>query len=80
MTFYVEDNTSQCKGWIFDSASTVHVCSHKEMFNSLVVKKEGAVKIVDGSACEVTITGTVNVTCKDKTVHALEVVRYVPEA
>ena len=27
MTSYVEDNTSQGKGWIFDSDSTVHVCS-----------------------------------------------------
>ena len=41
MASYVEDNTSQDKGWIFDSDSTVHVCSQKELFNSLVVKEEG---------------------------------------
>jgi len=27
MASYVEDNTSQSKGWIFDSGSTVHVYS-----------------------------------------------------
>ena len=41
MASYVEDNTSQGKGWIFDSGSAVHVCSHKKMFNSLIVKEEG---------------------------------------
>ena len=44
-----EDNTSQDKGWIFDSGSTVHVCSQNELFNSLVAKEEGIVKMVDGS-------------------------------
>ena len=29
-----EDNTSQGKGLIFDSGSTVHVCSQKELFNN----------------------------------------------
>ena len=53
MASYVEDNTSQGEGWIFDSSSKVHVCSHKEMFNSLVVKEEGTIKTVNGSACEV---------------------------
>ena len=66
MTPYVEDNTSQGKCWIFDSGSTVHVCSHKELFNnSLVAKEEEIVKIVDGSACEVIGTGTVKVTGRD---------------
>ena len=63
MTSY-EDNTSQSKGWIFDSDSTVHVCSQKEMFNSLVAKEEGTFKMVDGSACEIIGTGTVKVTEK----------------
>ena len=36
--------------------------------------------MVDGSACEVIGTGTVKVTGRDKTVRALEAVRYVPEA
>ena len=80
MTSYVEDNTSQDKGWIFDSGSMIHVCSHKEMFNSLVVKEEGTVKMVDDSACEVINTGIVNITWRDGTVHALKMVRYVPEA
>jgi len=53
-----EDNTSQDKGWIFDSGSTVHVCSQKELFNSLAAKEKGIVKMVDGSACEVIGTGT----------------------
>ena len=48
-----EDNTSQSNSWIFDSGSTVHVCSQKKLFNFLVVKEEGIVKIVDGSACKV---------------------------
>ena len=51
MTSY-KDNTSQGKGWIFDSGSTVYVCSQKKLFNnSLVVKKEEIVKMLDGSAC-----------------------------
>ena len=37
-------------------------------------------KMVDGSACKVIGTGTINVTESDGTVHALEVVRYVPKA
>ena len=61
MVSYV-DNTSQGKNWIFDLGSTVHVCSQKELFNSLVVKEEGTVKMVDGSACKVIETGTVKVT------------------
>ena len=75
-----EDNTSQGKGWIFDSGSMVHVCSHKELFNSLIAKEEGIVKMVDGSACEVINTGAVKVTERDETVRALKAVRYVPEA
>ena len=74
-----EDKTSQGKGGIFDS-STVHVCSQKEMFNSLVVKEEGIIKIVDGSACKIIDTGRVKVTERDGTVRVLETVRYVPEA
>jgi len=76
-----EDNTSQSKVWIFDSSSTVHVCSQKELFNnSLVAKEEGIVKMVDDSTCEVNDTGTVKITRRDGIVRALEVVRYVPEA
>ena len=40
MASYIKDKTSQGKSWIFDSGSTVHVCSQKEFFNSLVVKEE----------------------------------------
>jgi len=47
MTSYVEDNTSQGKNWIFDSSSTIHVCSQKELFNSLAAKDEGTIKIVE---------------------------------
>ena len=60
-----EDNTSQGKDWIFDSVylgSTVHVCSQKELLNSLVVKEKGIAMIMDGSACEVIGTETVKVT------------------
>jgi len=79
MVFYVEENISHGKGWIFDSDSAVHVCSHKKMFNSLVVKEEGTIKMVDGSACEVISTRTVNVIKRDGTMRALEVVRYVSD-
>jgi len=72
MVFYVEDNTYQGKRWIFDSSSTVLVCSHKEMLNYLVAKEEGTVKMVNGSACEVISTRKVNVTCRDGTVRTLE--------
>ena len=54
-----EDNTSQGKGWIFDSSSIVHVCSQKKPFNSLVAKEKGIVKMVDGLSCKVISTGTV---------------------
>ena len=80
MVSYVEDNTSQGKGWIFDSGSTTYVCFQKEMFNSLAAKEKEFVKIVDGSTCEVIGTGTVKVTERDGTVRALEAVQYVPEA
>ena len=69
-----EDNTSQDKGWIFDSGSTVHVCFQKELFNSLVAKEEWIVKMVDGSACEIIDTETVKVIGRDGTVRALEAV------
>jgi len=49
------------------------------MFNSFVVKEEGTVKMVDGSACKVIDTGTCKVKGKDGIMHALEVVRYVSE-
>ena len=58
----------------------IHVCSQKELFNSLAIKEEEIVKIVDGSACEVIGTGTVKVTERDETMHALEAIWYVPEA
>ena len=74
-----EKNTSQGKGWLFYLGSTVHVCSQK-MFNSLVAKEEGIVKMVDGSTCEVIGTGTVQVTERDGTMCALVAVRYVREA
>ena len=34
-----EDNTFQGKDWIFDSASTVHVCFQKELFKLLGYKR-----------------------------------------
>ena len=80
IAFYIEDNTSPEKNWIFYSGSTIHVCSHKEMFNSLVTKEEGTVKMVDGSACKIIDTGKINVTCRDGMVRTLEEVRYVSEA
>ena len=70
-----KNNTSQGKHWIFDSDSK------KELFNNfLVTKEEEIVKMVDGLACEVIGTGTINVTGRDETVHALEAVRYVLKA
>ena len=50
------------------------------MFNSLVVKEEEIVNMVDGSTCKVISTGIVNVTERDGTVRALEAVWYVSEA
>jgi len=80
MASYVENNTSQGKDWISDYDSTVRVCSQKEMFNSLVVREEGIVKIVDGSAFEAISTGIVNVTCKDGPMSALQAAQYASEA
>jgi len=48
MTSYIEDNTFQGKSWIFNSGSIVHICSHKERFNSLVAKEKETVKMVNG--------------------------------
>ena len=50
------------------------------MFNSLVAKKERAVKMMDDSTCEIIDIGTVNVTGIDGMVRALKVIRYVSEA
>jgi len=73
MASYIEDNTSQSKHWIFDSGSIVNVCSQKELFNnSLVAKEEGAVIMVDGSACD--DTGIINVTERDRTMHPLKMI------
>ena len=49
------------------------------MFNSLVAKEKGIVKMVNGLACEVIGIGTIKVTERGGTVNALEAVRYVPE-
>jgi len=74
LTASYKNNTSQGKCWIFDSGSTVHVCSQIDLFNSLVSKEEEIVKMVNGSAYKVIDTGTVKVTERDGTVHALEAV------
>ena len=50
------------------------------MFNSLVAKEEGTVKMVDDSVCEIIGTGKVNITDIGETMHALEAVQYVQEA
>jgi len=57
MASYVEDNNSQGKNQIFYYGSTVHVYSQKELFNSLIVKKKGTIKMIDGSVCKVIGTG-----------------------
>ena len=80
MAAYVEDNTSQGKGWISDSDSKVHVCFHKETFNSLALKEEGTVKMIDGLVCEVISTGTTNITCRGGMMLHAEVVWYASEA
>jgi len=49
------------------------------LFNSLVAKEKGIVKMVNGLACEVIGTGTIKVTERDGTVSVLEAIRYVPE-
>ena len=59
--------------------SSIHVCSQKEMFNSLVAKEEETVKMVDDSACEIFRTETIIVTSRDKTVRTLKTVQYVPQ-
>ena len=41
MASYVEDNTSQGKNWIFDSGSTVHICSQKKLFTPWLQKRKG---------------------------------------
>ena len=73
-------NTFTYKVWILDFGTALHVCFQKEMFNSLVAKHEGTVKMADGLVCGVIGIVTVNVTSKDGTMRALEAVRYVPEA
>jgi len=41
---YIEDNTSQGKDYIFNFGSTIDVCFHKEMFNSLVARRKRLLK------------------------------------
>jgi len=65
MASYVEDNTSQGKIWIFDLGSTVHVCSQKELFNFLVAKVKGIIKMVDDLAYEVIGARTIKVKERD---------------
>ena len=79
-TSIIEDNTSQGKGWVLDSGSAVHICSHKKTFDSYVGKEKETVKMVDGSACKVIDTGKIKIKGKDGAVRALEAVWYVPEA
>ena len=35
----------------------VHVCSHKDLFNSLIVKEEGTVKMANDPVCKIISTG-----------------------
>jgi len=70
----IDNNTFTDKSWILDSDSAIHVCFQKEMLSFLVAKKEVTIKIVDGLACEIIDTETVNVTGRDGPVRALEVV------
>ena len=65
MASYVEDNTSQGKIWIFNSGNTVHAYFQKELFNFLVAKEKGIVKMVDSLICEIISIGTVKVTKRD---------------
>jgi len=58
----------------------IHVCSKKQLFNSLVTKEEGTVKMVDSLASKVIDTGTIKITERDETVRVLEAVQYVSEA
>jgi len=69
-----EHKSSQGKGWIFDLGSTVHVYFQKELFNYLVAKEEGTIKMVDGLTFKVIGTETVKVTKRDGMVRALEAV------
>ena len=46
----------------------------------MVVKKEGTVKMMDDSTCEIIGTETINIIGRDEIIRALGVVRYVPEA
>ena len=43
----------------------------------MVANEEVTIKMLDGSACEVISTMTVNVIGRDETVHTLEAVRYI---
>ena len=52
----------------------------KELFNFLVAKEDGTVKMVDSSTYKVIGTGTIKVIKRDGTVRALEAVWYVLEA
>jgi len=57
----------------------IHVCSQKEMLNSLIAKEERTIKMVDGSACKVIGTRIIKVTERDEMVHPLEAVQVEDE-
>jgi hypothetical protein len=46
-------NVEKCSSWVFDSACTFHICSHKDWFSYYVQSHAGEVVIGDGSACEI---------------------------
>jgi len=50
------------------------------MFNFLIVKEKGAVKIMDDSTRKIIGTGTINVTGRDGTVRTLKAIWYAPES
>ena len=60
--------------------SEVHEYSHKNMFNFLITKEGGTVKIVNDLACEIIGTKTINITERDGKMHTLKAVQYVPGA
>jgi len=61
------DNTSTDKSWILDFSNV------KKDVQLLVCKRGRNYQMVNDSTCEVISTGTVNVTCRDETMRALEV-------
>jgi hypothetical protein len=52
-------SVEKCSSWVFDSACTFHICSHRDWFSDYVQSHAGEVVIGDGFTCEIIGIGSI---------------------